>query len=723
MAPHPTGRTRAGAPEAALPPESPGAGGPRQRQTHSGPLPTRHAVPGPPPPRNKLGAGSSAARSHAGKNPAIQALRELEREVGELPLDLADLAGEASKSAVTRDLIDLALRIAQQRAELPRDEAIRGMPDKKFADIVGMAAIRNEDVVNAATKTYTEAVKAVEEQMAVDTAAYLKHVATHGNSVGKTWHLTCVVRVARAERVAAQAQKHARLTHGLLQDYKEHIALCEATLSTRWTLDPGDMQLVEEALTITKLQRFAALSQQLQNHGKLLLWGCVNPHPEVFAGMEIEELLPVVKKLTTYDAVAIIDRVAGASPGPDLLSAQEKEEMDALRIAAADCAAYMASLADRVDAGSGVTFTGQSDRSIRDLALQHLRGLEETGWELADVAGTLLQPAQAQAAEPLAQETPSPSTKPRSRPKARGKKPSAMRGPVRPAVPAGPTTSPSGEAAPVVRPPVDARQPIAARPLPPAPSARAARARVSRLTALLDAQDPRPAHRRELQQLRKVSTPENIASTLQAHARQWEIRADKILAAHEDLEARHLPLLSGDEFRQASSLKDQAAAMAAELRREAQALTRNLDQVKRDLMKTYLLPKQSHWEELLEAQQAQVPRPPQALPSSPPHTLFEVELQPTPLAGQGSPPPSVWLHVHTHQAADAAKLDALPLQAFAAMHLKSNVERRRGRNWLIEQANKGMPAQLIYRGKVDKRFVDKVLAMGRKTQSAPGASG
>jgi hypothetical protein len=630
-------------------------------------------------------------------------------------------AGDAGQREAVRTRTDLALRIAQQRAGLPREEAIRAISDMTFARIMATALLRKNEVVNAESTGYNAAQKLLEAQMAADLAAHRTYEARHVNSTGRASSIAVIAAIDRAGRMAGHNRKFLRLNHDLQQHHKELIALCEAGQAASWRL-PKDLACsLDNKLATARLNQFTALSRQIKGQGDLLLWDCFNPHPRVFDGLQIEELVPVVTKLTTCDTEKIFKRLESLPEGTqNPLLAEEREAIDSIRLTAADCAAYMPALADKLEAGSGVTFAGESDRSIRDQAIKHLSALEETCWELADMARTLLQPAPPQAAASSSQETHTSQAKPRAGPKAKGKKHAAARVQTRPAAqsPAGRTAG-RGEAVPAARPPDAATPPRAVELPPPAPSADKVRAWVSQLARLLE-QDPRPAHREEFQQLCKVSAPEKLVSSRRHHAGELETLATNLLSLQEKLAPRHLDLLDPDELQHASSLRNHAATFAAQLRGEAQALTRDIDQLRLDLMKTYLLPEQSHWDELLDKGQARAVQLPQALPASPPDTLFEVELQPAPLTGQDQPPPSVWLHLHTGQAADAARLHTLPPAAFTAMHLKSDLERRRGRKWQDRQAAQGLPKERIHRGQVDKRFVDKVIGLARRTQGAPG---
>lgn len=714
MATSPIGSPRAEAPRAARPPadsETPGASRP---PAHDGPpLPVRNAVPGPLAPRGELPAGRSA----------VQALRRLEQEFdGLLPI-LGEPAGLASLCAAAGMLTDLALRIAQERAGLPPKDASRAIPDMKFVRIMATAALRQQRVVTTALSVYNVAVDPVLERMDRDKTAYVNYVDRYASSTGKAKSFAWVAAADRAGRMAAHAQEILRLNQDLQPDYTRHIALCEAALAVHGKLDEGERRTLEDTLVITRLYQFRAQSCQVREHGRLLLWACVNPHPHVFEGLEIEELLPVVEKLVTYEVTEIARRIdASRKRGQEPMLAEERAAIDGIRVAAADCAAYMAALADQVDAGAGMMPTGGSDRSIRDQAIGYLRDLEDAGWELADMARALLQPLRPQADATPSQESPLAQPKPRASHKTKGKKPSAPRAqtPAAAQAQARQATGRGKEA--VAAGAVDAAtSPLAPEPPPQAPSTGEVRARVSQLADVLKQEhDPRPAYRKELQQLCKVAAPEKLVSGRLDHAGALETWANTLLATQEKLDPRHLHLLTPDERRHASSLKDQAASLAAQLQAEAQALTRDIDRFRLDQMKTYPLPEQSHWDELLDRGQAHAVQPPQALRAFPPNTLFEMELRPAPLAGHGQPP-SVWLHLHTAQAEDSARLHTLPPAAFTAMHLKSDLERRRGRNWQAQQAARGLPRERIHRGQVDKRFVNKVIGLARKTQGVPGA--
>ncbi|HET7864720.1 MAG TPA: hypothetical protein VFL86_09980, partial [Burkholderiaceae bacterium] len=695
MATSPVGSPRAEAPRGACPPVGPEAPGASRPPDHAGtPLSVRNAVPGPRAPRGKLPDGRSA----------VQALQRLEQEFGDLVRIIGGQNPEAGQGAAACELADLALRIAKQRAGLPPKEAIRAIPDMRFVSIMATAALRQESLVGAALSTYNAAVEPMQERLDRDKAAYLNYVDRHDNSTGKARSFAWVAAVDRAGRMAAHAQELVMLNQRLQPHYKRHIALCEATLTVHGRLHEEQRRNLEDALTITRLYQFSALSRQVHEQGRLFLWACVNPHAEVFAGLEIEELLPVVEKLTTYEVTAIASRIDGSRErGHEPLPAEERAAIDGIRVAAADCAAYMAALADEVNAGSGVLVTGASDRSIRNLAIGHLRDLEDTGWELADMARALLEPIRPQAAAATSREAPAAQARPHTGHKAKGKRPSAPRARARPAAQAqarqamGRVKAAAGAGTASAAAP-----PLAPEPPPQAPSAGELRAWISQLAdKLKQERDPRPAHRKELQQLCKVATPEKLVCARLDHARQLEAWAHTLLAAREKLDRRDLHLLTADERRQASSLKEQAATLAAQLQDEAQTQARDIDRFKLDRMKIYPLPEQSHWEELLDRGQAHAVQLPQALPASLRNTLFEVELRPAPLAGHDQPPPSVWLHLHTGQAEDAARLHTLPPAAFTAMHLKSDLERRRGRNWQALQLARGLPKERIHRGRVD----------------------
>ena len=247
-------------------------------------------------------------------------------------------------------------------------------------------------------------------------------------------------------------------------------------------------------------------------------------------------------------------------------------------------------------------------------------------------------------------------------------------------------------------------------PAPASSPAAVARARLRRLDTLLGDPDPQPQHRQEIRELRHKGTPEQAVHIMADRAAAWRGLARKLEAALARLvEPACLRRLGSDDLGRAARLRQQALERIRQWKTEADKLQARLGETKLDLMKVYRLPRETHWTELLDRDEVLPVPAPQVLPTDQPNTLFEVQLRARPLSdGSGLPPP-VWLHLHTHAPVDKAELPGLPFEAFAAAHLKSDLERRRGRQWQLGQAAQGKDEVMIHRGRVGRAFIARVL--------------
>jgi hypothetical protein len=236
-----------------------------------------------------------------------------------------------------------------------------------------------------------------------------------------------------------------------------------------------------------------------------------------------------------------------------------------------------------------------------------------------------------------------------------------------------------------------------------------AQARLERLAAMLT-RDPMPQDLQQIREVQHKGTPEQAVQIMGDRAGAWLHMAERVGAALAALEQPIcLRQLKPGGLTQAARLREQASARIHQLENEANTMQARLGQAKLDLMKVYRLPREAHWTELLDRDEVLPVPAPQVLPTERPNTLFEVQLPARPLSNGSRLPPPVWLHLHTHAPVDRAELRSLPFEAFAAAHLKSDRERRRGRQWQLDQAAQGKDEVMIHRGRVGQDFIAKVL--------------
>jgi hypothetical protein len=197
------------------------------------------------------------------------------------------------------------------------------------------------------------------------------------------------------------------------------------------------------------------------------------------------------------------------------------------------------------------------------------------------------------------------------------------------------------------------------------------------------------------------------------------------------------PLMVGRQMRQAvanwfgsparwSACREQVAKDSSAPEGEQAALLNEIDQRiaqleklhariethELDRIKNVRTPKSAHIEHLLEAKQVASVSAIRLLPSGPDpkrSTVFEARIQPSPRS-DGTDPPAIYLHLHTHEPVEAGKCRSLQPKAFAASHLKSQEQHGYGRNWEELQRAMGSGIQ-VHRGQTSEKLLKDLLGL------------
>lgn len=656
-------------------------------------------------PRRQVLPGTPQPAAAVPEDPE-QALRQL------VPLMclLRDAAQNHAEEAAPADLreqltrvIDLGKRIAELRAALPRRRAIQALPDTVFSSLLG-------DTLEAATQ------RARVDHGSVD-------IRTLTDRISKDTQVRAEL-LQRGHDVRPLTRRIAQHHHAILEKMaaeiefnKLGILVREHTLALP-LMRPPDQQRDHE---YHWLRFMAILPAHTYQHALTALlvarWDAAQEFPELFEGIDLNFEEASLRNL----ASGAIQSYKAEQPATGSMDPDVREVMTGIMTAASDHAACMeelaAKVADRMEPRHGPP---QEHPAIRQLLKA-----ADASWEFARAA---LRLAYADTPRPEQPGHPAVAARPAGPGPRRGRKSKAGRKALHetPATVSTPdTAAPSTPArrsrvvcdrfgAKVLAAPQPAPRPAAAPAPASAPAgasrvAAVARARLRRLAALLE-RDPMPQDRRQIREVRHKGTPEQALHIMADRSEAWLRVAGKLEAALAELvQPVCLRHLEPDDLARAAHLREQARDRIHQLETEANALQAGLGPARLDLMKVYRLPREAHWTELLDRDEVLPVPTPQVLPTDPPNTLFEVQLLARPLSDASRAPPPVWLHLHTHAPQDAAGLHSLPFEAFAAAHLKSDLERRRGRHWQVDQAGQGKEEVMIHRGKVGPAFIAKVL--------------
>lgn len=214
-----------------------------------------------------------------------------------------------------------------------------------------------------------------------------------------------------------------------------------------------------------------------------------------------------------------------------------------------------------------------------------------------------------------------------------------------------------------------------------------------------------PAQLRAVSQARRERSPDSARAVSEKKAAFLNAQAAELAACHQTLDS-HRHQLSGQQVPVVHDKLGTLKVLLADVRGEARALHENLDGAQTDHLKIYRFPTQAHIETLLG--QGQLAKGELQALKGEPGNLFELKLQPSALRN-GKLPRPVWLHVHTREPVHAHQLATLDKAAFGATHLKSDEERGRNREWQDAQARAGHDNAMIYRGKITHELCRQLL--------------
>jgi len=682
------------------PPLSPRAGRfcPESLQAGTSLVPRRLVLPDTPEP------ATAAPQDPA---PALRQLVLVMRTLLDAPLISAAEGDPAGRREQLTRIIDTGVRIAELRACLPRRQAIRAISDTEFAD-------RLEDVLDHGSQRAQLTLapvdmEALKTKVNVDTQDYVKLLQGGQNG------LPLARRIAQHHQVlleqAATAVEYNQL--GVL--VREH------ALTLPLMRPPDERRTIEYQWLKFKAILPGHAYQQALSTLLVARWSASQEFPELFEGIDLAFEEVSLRHL----AGGAIQSYEAEQPATGTMDPDVREVMTGIMTAASDHAACMEELAAQVAA----RMEPRHGPPQAHPAIRQLSDAASASWELARAALRLANASTPQP-EPSGQTAtaarpagPGPRSGRKSKSKAR---PQSRRG----APAAAGEQSAAGPSEPARRTRVvcdgfgakvlAAQEPQArpapgpaplATPAPPSDEAAGAQARLKRLAAQLD-KDPRPRDRQQIRELQHKGTPEQAVQAMDDRAGIWLATARKMRATLAELDQpSRLHCLAPGDLARATELKQQARDRIDQLTTEARMMQASLARTKLDLMKLYRLPREAHWMQLFEQDEVRPVPAPRVLPSDRPNTLFEVQLPARPLSGGTRLPPPVWLHLHTHAPVTEAELRNLPFEAFAAAHLKSDLERRRGPQWQLEQAAQGKSKDevMIHRGGVGRAFIAKVL--------------
>ena len=205
---------------------------------------------------------------------------------------------------------------------------------------------------------------------------------------------------------------------------------------------------------------------------------------------------------------------------------------------------------------------------------------------------------------------------------------------------------------------------------------------------------------------RHHADPIYIAKCLRQEAPKWFGDVDRLRSASERLASLPSVDQSAPDLQELSAqLRERIGALAA--------LPEWVTTCEMDDIKQYAFPQEKHLDRLLELGQiAHVGRPvrlPSARDVGSAGTLFEMRIQPTPLAN-GSSSPALYLHLHTETPVTPQAAIRLSLDEFSAVHVKTAEQKGFGRNWEQMRQKLGHDDE-VHRGPIGAVVLKKLREM------------
>ncbi|MBW8831029.1 MAG: hypothetical protein JF606_16715 [Burkholderiales bacterium] len=219
-----------------------------------------------------------------------------------------------------------------------------------------------------------------------------------------------------------------------------------------------------------------------------------------------------------------------------------------------------------------------------------------------------------------------------------------------------------------------------------------------------------PAHQRQVSRARSEYSPENTGHLVAETIKLLEAKADEMQTCLSEVsKPQFRKQLGGAQMNEVHQQIGQLRTLLAQVKGEARSFKEGMAEAAIEHMKTYAFPTQAHIEQLCQAGQLAPVGQPTPLKSEP-CRLFEIKLQPAPLRNATMPSP-MWLHLHTQQEVHARQLHELEDADFVACHVKSDVERGRNRQWQNARAREGHENVMIYRGKVEPALCRSLMTL------------
>jgi hypothetical protein len=186
-------------------------------------------------------------------------------------------------------------------------------------------------------------------------------------------------------------------------------------------------------------------------------------------------------------------------------------------------------------------------------------------------------------------------------------------------------------------------------------------------------------------------------------------RGEHLATRMHSLAGRHRQMAQAPGLPEATRQQHQStSARLAEHLSHVQSQLSRLAQpaVRLSLIKGYVRPQAEQWSELLSAGQVAGRSRITALDSDPADTVFECAVYPQPDA-DGRKYPPVWLHLHAKQAMTPDQVQSARADDFDAVHLKSDIEKNRGQQWVQAQRESGQFDAAVHRSRVPRDLLEK----------------
>lgn len=224
-----------------------------------------------------------------------------------------------------------------------------------------------------------------------------------------------------------------------------------------------------------------------------------------------------------------------------------------------------------------------------------------------------------------------------------------------------------------------------------------------------------PDFNREFRQVtagKGYTDPDILTPSYRYHSEKWQGQASEMRSIADQLVNKfaHVAYETDAQMQASRELPDRLRERASILELKSQELMR--PETRWSLIKGYVRPQARQWAELLANGQIDRVGGIAVLPSTPPGTVFEVRIQSRSDA-DGTTYPPVWLHLHSKQPMTPKQVSRAGFERFDAVHLKSDADKNRGRQWVHDQRAGGNFNADVHRSSVNAELLKEFMRLSK----------